>query len=175
MFKVIGITVAVAVTAVLVTAAFQPNRFQVRRSATISAPPERIFGLISDFRRWDAWSPYEKLDPAMRRSFSGADHGVGSVYQWEGNSKAGKGRMEIVDAPAPSRVAIKLDFLKPFEAHNVATFTLEPKVASTKVTWSMDGPTPYPGKIIHLFFDMERLVGRDFETGLANLKTVAER
>ena len=175
MFKVIGITVAVAVTAVLVTAAFQPNRFQVRRSAAISAPPERIFGLISDFRRWDAWSPYEKLDPAMRRSFSGADHGVGSVYQWEGNSKAGKGRMEIVEAPAPSRVAIKLDFLKPFEAHNVATFTLEPNGGSTKVTWSMDGPTPYPGKIIHLFFDMERLVGRDFETGLANLKTVAER
>ena len=159
----------------LVTAAFQPSHFQVRRSATISAPPERIFGLISDFHRWDAWSPYEKLDPAMRRRFSGADRGVGSVYQWEGNSKAGKGRMEIVEAPAQSRVAIKLDFEKPFEAHNVATFTLEPRGATTDVTWSMDGPTPYVGKIIHLFVDMDRLVGRDFETGLANLKAAAER
>ena len=175
MFKVIGITVVVAAAAVLVTAAFQPSRFQVQRSVTIAAPPERIFALISDFRRWDAWSPYEKLDPAMKRRFSGAERGAGAVYQWEGNAKAGKGRMEIVSAPAPSQVTIKLDFLKPFEAHNVATFALEPHGGTTSVTWAMDGPTPYVGKIIHLFVDMNRLVGQDFETGLANLKTIAER
>ncbi len=175
MFKVIGIIVVVAIAAVLVAAAFQPDRFQVRRTATIDAPPDRIFALISDFRRWSSWSPYEKLDPRMQRSYSGADSGVGSVYEWAGNAKAGQGRMEITRAPVPSEVAIKLDFVKPLEAHNVATFTLEPRGGATNVTWTMDGPTPYVGKIVHLFVDMDRLVGRDFETGLANLKTIAER
>ena len=175
MLKAIGITVVVAISAVLVTAAFQPDRFAVSRSATVAAPPERIFGLISDFHRWQAWSPYEKLDPAIRRRFSGPEQGTGAAYQWEGNSKVGSGRMTIIKAPSPTQVAIRLDFEKPFEAHNVATFTLEPHGRSTNVTWAMEGPTPYLGKVIHLFLDMDRLVGRDFETGLANLKTIAER
>ena len=175
MFKAIGTIVVLGIAAVLVAAAFQPSHFQVRRSATVNAAPERISAMITDFHQWGRWSPYERLDPAMRRRYSGADRGVGAVYEWEGNSKAGQGRMEIVRAAKPSEVAIQLHFLKPFEAHNVATFTLEPRGGSTEVTWSMDGPTPYVGKIIHLFVDMDRLVGRDFETGLANLKTVAER
>ena len=174
MFKVIGIVVVVAIAAVLVAAGFQPDRFQVQRSATINAPPDRIFTLINDFHRWNSWSPYEKLDPAMRRTYAGAERGMGAVYEWEGNSKVGKGRMEITDAAAPSEVAVKLDFLEPFEAHNVATFTLAPAGGGTNVTWAMDGPTPYVGKIIHLFVDMNRMVGKDFETGLANLKTAAE-
>ena len=174
MFKVIGIIVVVAVAGVLVAAGFQPDRFQVQRTATINAPPDRIFTLISDFHRWNSWSPYEKLDPAMRRTYTGAERGTGAVYEWEGNSKVGKGRMEITDAAAPSAVAVKLDFLAPFEAHNVATFTLAPAAGGTNVTWAMDGPTPYVGKIFHLFVDMNRMVGKDFETGLANLKTAAE-
>jgi uncharacterized protein YndB with AHSA1/START domain len=174
MFKVIGSIVVVLVAGVLVAAAFQPDRFQVKRSSIIDAPPERIYALISDFHRWRSWSPYEQLDPGMRRTYSGAERGAGSVYEWAGNSKAGQGRMEITRAPQPSEVAIKLDFIEPIEAHNVATFTLEPRGGATTVTWVMDGATPYVGKIIHLFLDMDRLVGKDFETGLANLKAVAE-
>jgi uncharacterized protein YndB with AHSA1/START domain len=175
MLKAIGMTVATAIGAVLVTAAFQPDRFAVSRSSTIAAPPERIFGLISDFHRWQAWSPYERLDPAMRRRFSGPAQGAGAVYEWDGNAKAGKGRMTILAAASPARVAIRLDFEKPLETQNVATFTLEPHGGSTTVTWAMEGPTPYLGKVIHLFLDMDRLVGRDFDTGLAKLKTLAER
>ena len=175
MLKVIGTIVVIGVAGVLVAAAVQPDHFQVKRSATIDAPPDRIYALISDFHRWRSWSPYEKLDPGMRRTYSGAEHGVGSVYEWAGNSKAGQGRMEITRAPRASEVAIRLDFVKPIAAHNVATFTFEPRGDATTVTWTMDGPTPYVGKIIHLFVDMDRLVGRDFETGLANLRTIAER
>jgi uncharacterized protein YndB with AHSA1/START domain len=175
MLKTIGLIVAVALVALLVTAGFQPDTFRVQRATRIEAPPEKIFALINDFHQWGSWSPYEKLDPGMKRSFSGADSGTGAVYEWAGNSKAGQGRMEITEAPAPSKVAIKLDFLKPFEAHNVATFTLEPQGGATNVTWAMDGPTPYVAKVIHLFFSMDRMVGRDFETGLSNLKAIAER
>jgi hypothetical protein len=174
MFRIIGLVAAAAVVTVLLAAGFQPDRFRVERSATINAPAERIFPLINDFHRWSEWSPYEKLDPAMRRTYAGTDRGPGAVYQWDGNAKAGQGRMEIVEAPVPSKVAIKLDFTKPITAHNLATFTLVPAGDSTKVTWTMDGPTPYVGKIIHLFFDMDRMVGADFETGLANLKKAAE-
>jgi carbon monoxide dehydrogenase subunit G len=175
MLKTIGLIVVVALVALLVTAGFQPDTFHVQRATRIDAPPEKIFALINDFHRWGSWSPYEKLDPDMKRSFSGADSGTGAVYEWAGNSKVGQGRMEITEAPAPSGVAIKLDFLKPMQAHNVATFTLEPQGGATNVTWAMDGPTPYMAKVIHLFFDMDRMVGRDFETGLSNLKTIAER
>jgi uncharacterized protein YndB with AHSA1/START domain len=175
MLKTIGIIVVVALIALLVTAAFQPDTFRVQRATRIAAPPEKIFALINDFHRWGSWSPYEKLDPDMKRSFSGADSGTGAVYEWAGSSKAGQGRMEIIEAPAPSKVAIKLDFLKPFEAHNVATFTLEPQDGGTNVTWAMDGPSPYMFKVMHLFFNMDRMVGRDFETGLSNLKALAER
>jgi uncharacterized protein YndB with AHSA1/START domain len=173
--KTIGIIVVVALVALLVTAGFQPDTFRVQRATRIDAPPEKIFALINDFHRWGSWSPYEKLDPDMKRSYSGADSGTGAVYEWAGNSKVGQGRMEITEAPAPSRVAIKLDFLKPMQAHNVATFTLEPEGGATNVTWAMDGPTPYMAKIVHLFMNMDRMVGRDFETGLSNLKAVAER
>jgi uncharacterized protein YndB with AHSA1/START domain len=172
--RTIAIIVAVLIAAVLVSAAFQPDSFRVQRTTSINAPPEKVYPLLSDFHRWSSWSPYEKLDPQMKRTYGGAASGAGAVYEWEGNSKVGKGRMEITDAPAPSRVSIKLDFLKPMQAHNVATFTLEPRDGATTVTWSMDGRTPYLAKVLHLFFNMDRMVGRDFETGLANLKTAAE-
>jgi uncharacterized protein YndB with AHSA1/START domain len=174
MLKTVGTVVAVLLAAVLGLAATKPDTFRVQRTATIKAPPEKIFPLISDFHRWGSWSPYEKLDPAMRRTLSGSPSGTGAVYQWEGNAKAGKGRMEITQATAPSEVGIKLDFLKPLEAHNTARFTLEPAGDATRVTWAMEGTSPFVGKVLSIFISMDRMVGKDFETGLANLKAIAE-
>jgi len=174
MITIITLVVVVLIVAVLVYAATKPDLFRVRRATNIKAPPEKIFALINDYHRWVAWSPYEKLDPAMRRTYSGAASGTGAVYEWEGNSKAGKGRMEITDTAPPSKVVIKLDFVKPFEAHNIVEFTMEPTGASTNVTWDMHGPSSYLAKVMHVFFNMDRMVGKDFETGLANLKALAE-
>jgi uncharacterized protein YndB with AHSA1/START domain len=174
MITIITLVVVVLIVAVLVYAATKPDIFRVRRATNIKAPPEKIFALINDYHRWVAWSPYEKLDPAMRRTYSGAASGTGAVYEWEGNSKAGKGRMEITDTAPPSKVVIKLDFVKPFEAHNIVEFTMDPTGASTNVTWDMHGPSPYLAKVMHVFFNMDRMVGKDFETGLANLKALAE-
>ena len=174
--KIAAIVIILAIAGVLAVAAMQPDRFSVRRAASIKAPPEKIFPLISDFSRWGAWSPYEKKDPAMKRSFSGPAAGKGAVYAWEGNQDVGQGRMEIADAAAPSRVTLKLDFSKPFEAHNVVDFTLEPEGDNaTSVTWAMHGPMPFISKLITLFVDMDRMVGNDFEAGLANLKALAEK
>ena len=174
MITIIALVVVVLIVAVLVYAATKPDTFRVRRATNIKAPPEKIFALINDYHHWVSWSPYEKLDPAMRRTYSGAASGTGAVYEWEGNSKAGKGRMEITDTAPPSKVVIKLDFVKPFEAHNIVEFTMEPTGASTNVTWDMHGPSPYLAKVMHVFFNMDRMIGKDFETGLANLKAVAE-
>jgi uncharacterized protein YndB with AHSA1/START domain len=173
--KIAAIVIILAIAGVLAVAAMQPDRFSVRRAASIKAPPEKIFPLISDFSRWGAWSPYEKKDPAMKRSFSGPAAGAGAVYAWEGNQDVGQGRMEITDSAAPSRVSLKLDFVKPFEAHNQVDFTLQPTGEATTVTWAMQGPMPFISKVICLFVDMDRMVGQDFEAGLANLKSIAER
>ena len=174
MIKIIALVIVVLVVAVLIYAATKPDTFRVQRATRINAPPEKIFALINDYHRWGSWSPYEKLDPDMKRTYSGAANGTGAVYEWEGNSKAGKGRMEIADSVPPSQVAIKLDFVKPFEAHNLVQFTLQPTGPSTDVTWAMQGPSPYMMKLMHVFINMDRMVGKDFETGLANLKAVAE-
>ena len=175
MLKIIALVVVVLLVALLIYAATKPDTFRVQRQASIKAPPEKIFPFINDFNRWGSWSPYEKKDPAMKRTFSGAPAGKGAVYEWEGDQNVGKGRMEIVESVQPSKIAIKLDFFKPFEAHNIAEFTLEAQGGSTNVTWAMHGPSPYLAKVMHVFFDMERMVGKDFETGLANLKTISEQ
>lgn len=172
----IGLAVVIVLVAgVLVVAATRPDTFRVSRTTTIQAPAERIYAFIHDFNRWGAWSPYEKKDPAMKRSFAGPAAGKGAVYAWEGNKDVGKGRMEIAEATAPSRVTLNLDFSEPFEAHNVVDFTLQPKGDATEVTWAMRGPMPFISKLITLFIDMDRMVGGDFEAGLANLKAVAEK
>jgi len=175
MFKIIALVFVVLIVALLVFAATKPDTFHVQRSASIKAPPEKIFPLINDLHSWGAWSPWEKMDPAMKRNFSGAANGKGAVYEWEGNHNVGKGRMEITETSPPSQVVIKLDFIKPFEAHNIAEFMMDSKDDSTNVTWAMHGPTPYMAKVIHIFFSMDSMVGKDFETGLANLKTIAEK
>ncbi|MDF3060325.1 MAG: polyketide cyclase [Microvirga sp.] len=172
---VIALILLVAIVVVLVLAARKPAGFRIERATSIKAPPDKIFALINDFRNWRAWSPWERMDPNLRRSYSGAERGEGAVYEWEGNSKVGKGRMEIVEAPPPSRVAIKLDFLKPFEAHNTAEFTLVPRGDATEVTWAMHGPNLFIGKVMGVFMSMDRMIGKDFEAGLANLKAAAEQ
>jgi hypothetical protein len=175
MFKIIALVVVVLICALLIYAATKPDTFRVQRSISINAPPEKVFPLIDDFHRWGSWSPYETKDPAMKRTYSGTASGKGSVYEWDGDRNVGKGRMEIAESFPPSRVSIKLDFITPFEAHNVAEFTLEGKGDATNVTWAMHGPLPYFAKVVHLFFDMDSMVGKDFEAGLANLKTIAEK
>jgi hypothetical protein len=170
----IAIIVIALVAVVLALAARRPNEFTVVRTARIRATPDRIFPHIADFHRWGAWSPWERLDPAMRKSYSGAPSGTGSVYEWQGNSKVGTGRMEITQVTPPTSATVKLDFLKPFEAHNTATFTLAPAGDGTDVTWTMFGPSPFVTKVMGVFFNMDAMVGKDFERGLANLKSVAE-
>lgn len=175
MLKTIALVVVVLIVALLIYAATKPDTFRVQRSASINAPPEKIFPFINDFHSWIAWSPWEKLDPALKRTYSGAPNGKGTVYEWEGNHNVGKGRMEITDTAPPSKVVIKLDFMKPFEAHNIAEFTLDAQGNSTNVMWAMYGPTPYFAKVIHTFVSMDSMVGKQFEEGLVNLKTLAEK
>ena len=175
MFKIIGLIVALVIAGVLILAATRPDTFRVQRATTIQAPPQKVFEFIDDFNRWSVWSPWEKKDPAMKRTFGAATSGKGATYAWEGNKDVGQGSMEIAESAPPSRVAIKLDFVKPFEAHNMVEFTLEPRGEATALTWSMQGHTPYFAKIIHLFFDMDSMVGKDFEAGLASLKAAAEK
>lgn len=175
MFKKIALAVVVLVAAVLLFAATRPDSFRVQRSTSIKAPAEKIFPLIADFHAWGAWSPWEKLDPTMKRTHSGAPSGKGAVYAWDGNNEVGAGRMEIAEVSAPSKLSIKLDFSRPMEGHNTAEFTLVPKGDASEVTWAMFGPNPYLSKLIGLFLDMDKMIGKDFETGLANLKALAEK
>lgn len=171
----IAIALAILVAVVLVLAAMRPNTFRVQRSIDIDAPADKIFPLINDYRNWGSWSPYEHVDPAMQRTFSGAPSGKGSVYEWRGNKNIGHGRMEILDTAPPSKVVIKLDFFSPFEAHNMAEFIIQPKGNATNVTWAMHGPAPFMAKIIHMFMNMDRMVGGQFQQGLVSMKAVAEK
>ena len=172
---VIGAVIVCGIAVVMVLAAMKPDQFRVQRSVAIKAPPEKIFPLINDFKAWTAWSPYEAKDPAMKRTYGAATGGKGATYAWEGNGNVGAGNMLITDAPAPSKVALDLNMTSPMEAHNKVEFMLTPAGDSTTVTWSMHGNTPYFGKIIHVFMDMDKMVGGDFAAGLAKLKAVAEK
>jgi hypothetical protein len=172
----IGVVVvlALAIAGLLLFAASKPEIYRVERSGDMRSSPDRIFGQINDFHKWTAWSPWERMDPQLKRTYSGAVSGQGAIYEWEGNKKVGKGRMEIVESSAPLKITIKLDFLQPFEAHNTAEFTLAPKGDMTKVTWAMHGRQPFLLKIMTIVFSMDKMVGKDFEAGLANLKSIVE-
>src|SRR5882724_6551980 len=172
---IIAVVLAIAIAAVLILAATKPVVFRVQRAATLRAPAEKIFPLINDFHQWGTWSPYEHKDPGMKRTFSGAESGKGAVYAWEGDKNVGSGRMEILDTSVPSKIVIKLDFFKPFEGHNTAEFTMLPQGDATNVTWLMHGPSPFMGKIMHVFINMDKMIGKDFEAGLANLKSLTEK
>jgi len=175
MLKKILVTIVVLIALLLAYAATRPDTFAVQRSATIKAPPDKVYALINDFHRWGEWSPWEKLDPAMKRTFSGTPAGVGTIYEWNGNDKVGAGRMEITGSAPASKVDIKLDFLKPFEGHNVTEFTLTPQGDSTQVNWNMHGPAPFITKLMGVFVSMDSMIGKDFEAGLANMKAAAEK
>ncbi len=170
----IGLVIVAAVLVVLALAMTKPDVFRVERSVTINAPAEQIYPLIEDFQEWPKWSPFENLDPQMQKTFSGAPRGLGSIYAWDGNSQAGKGRIEIIDAAAPSKLGMTLDFERPFECHNEVLFTLEPAGNGTKVTWEMSGPNQFMGKVMQVIFNTDAMVGAQFESGLAKLKAEAE-
>lgn len=175
MLKIAGILIVALLGGFLVYVVTRPDSFRIQRTTLIKAPPEKIFPLINDFQRWPAWSPFEKKDPAMKRALSGAPRGKGAVYEWDGNKDIGQGRMEITDTAPPSRVTLKLDFTRPFEAHNIVDFTLEPRGDSTQVTWSIHGPSPFMSKVMGVVINMDKMVGKDFEAGLADLKAISEK
>jgi hypothetical protein len=175
MLKKILIGIAVVLAVILGIAAMKPDQFSVVRSASIKAPPEKIVVLINDFHNWGSWSPWEKLDPNMKRTFSGAANGKGAVYSWEGNKDVGAGRMEITDQAMPGKVVIKLDFLEPFKSSNVTEFTLAPQGDATTVTWNMSGPMPFASKLMSVFMSMDAMIGKDFEKGLQQMKAAAEK
>jgi hypothetical protein len=172
---IIAVVLAIAIAVVLILAASKPATFRVERAIDVKAPPEKIFALINDFHQWVSWSPYENKDPAMKRSYSGAESGKGAVYGWEGNGQVGAGRMEILEESIPSKILIKLDFFKPFEGHNTAEFTMLPQGGATHLSWVMRGPAPFISKLMQVFMNLDHMVGKDFETGLANLKKLTEK
>jgi hypothetical protein len=172
---VVALVAVVALAALLMYAASRPDTFAVQRTATIAASADRIHPLINDLRRFNTWNPYERKDPKLTGSYRGSASGPGAAYDFAGNGEVGKGSIEITESQAPHRVAMKLDMLEPFEAHNQVEFTLVPRGAETEVTWAIRGPANFISKLMGLFFDMDKMIGRDFEAGLANLKTVAER
>ena len=172
---VVAIILAIAIAVVLGLAATKSDTLRVQRAISINAPPERIFPLISDFHQWLHWSPYERKDPEMKRTYEGAASGKGAVYAWNGDKNVGSGRMEILEASAPQKIVVKLDFFTPFEGHNTAEFTMLPQGDGTHVTWLMHGPARFMTRLIQVFMNLDNMIGKDFEAGLANLKTITEK
>lgn len=172
---VVAVILAIAIVIVLILALTKPETFRVQRATMVKAPADKIFPLINDFHRWGTWSPYEHRDPAMKRTYSGTDSGKGAVYAWDGDKNVGSGRMEILDTSMPSKIVIKLDFFKPFEGHNTAEFTILPQGDATNVTWLMHGPAPFMHRVMQVFMNLDKMIGKDFEVGLANLKKLTEK
>jgi len=172
--KVIA-SIAIVFLSIMAVAAFRPSTIQIQRSRNIRAPAERVFTLINDFHNWPLWAPQDREDPTLKRTFSGPEAGLGATSEWSGSGSSGKGRMSIVESEAPKRVAIAVDFVKPFEAHNKNEFTLEPSGASTRVTWKMHGTNAYFMRVMGLFVNMDKLMGEHFEHGLENLQKECEK
>jgi uncharacterized protein YndB with AHSA1/START domain len=168
----IGLVVLFALFALLVST--RPSQFHVERSQRIAAPPDVVFPLINDFHRWQSWSPWEHLDPGMKREYSGSPQGTGAAYDWSGNDDVGVGSMHITDSEAPRRVAIALEFKEPWQATNSTLFNVTPEAGGSIVTWGMTGESNFVFKAIGLFMNMDEMVGKDFEAGLSNLQRVAE-
>ncbi|MGA9473795.1 MAG: SRPBCC family protein [Terriglobales bacterium] len=171
----IALAIVVLIAAVLAIAAFRPNTFSIRRSRSIEAPPEKIFALINDLHNWNQWAPQDREDSTMKRTFSGPESGIGAISEWKSSGSAGAGRMMITESTMPRKITVKVDFVKPFEAHNVNEFTLEPSGTSTTVTWSMHGTNLFIMKLMSMVVSTDRMVGKHFETGLDNLKVAAEK
>lgn len=172
----LGIVVmfVVLIAVFLVMVMMQPAHYQVERSATINAPAPAVFALVNDFHKWDSWSPWAKLDPAMKQSYEGTTAGTGAIYSWAGNSEVGVGKMTITESRPSDLVKIKLEFIKPFAATNATDFTFTPSGNSTNVKWTMAGDNNFIGKAFSLFMNMDKMIGNDFDKGLAQMKKVAE-
>jgi uncharacterized protein YndB with AHSA1/START domain len=175
MFVRLLMVAIILVAAVLLFAATRPNTLRVERSITINAPADVVYALISDFHRWPQWAPQDREDPAMSRTYSGAQSGVGAVSEWQGKGSTGSGHMQIVEAEPDKAVRVETDFVRPFQVHNVNRFQLQPDGAATRVTWSMEGTNLYMMKVMSVFLNMDREAGKHFEQGLRNLKAAAER
>ena len=174
MIKKILLGLVIIVVILVVVILLQPAHYHVERSATISAPPATVFAQVNDFHKWEAWSPWAKIDPSMKQNYDGAPAGVGAGYSWAGNSQAGEGRMTITDSHPSDLIKIKLEFLKPFAATDTTAFTFKPQANQTVVTWTLDGDNNFIGKAFGLVMNMDKMVGADFEKGLAQMKSVAE-
>jgi hypothetical protein len=166
--------VALLVAVFVVIVALQPADFRITRTATMSAEPPKVFAQVNDFHNWNGWSPWAKLDPAMKQTFDGAPAGTGAIYSWNGNNKVGEGRMTIVGSRPSELITIKLEFLKPFKATNTAEFSFKPQAQQTAVTWTMTGRKNFVLKAFGLFMSMDKMVGGDFEKGLASMKSIVE-
>ena len=174
MFVTILFAVAVIVVLLIVVIARQPDEFRVTRKVGVLAPPAVVFAHVNDLHKWQAWSPWEKLDPALKRTFDGPSAGTGAIYRWAGNNKAGEGSMTITESYPGELIRFRLEFLKPFKATNTAEFTFKPGGGQTVVTWSMYGRKNFASKAFGIFMNMDKLVGSDFEKGLAAMKSVVE-
>jgi hypothetical protein len=174
MLKIILIALAVIIIVFVIIVAMQPSEFRVTRSATISGPRSAVFAQVNDFHKWEAWNPWGKIDPAMKQTYEGAPAGTGAVYTWAGNKEAGEGRMTITESRPNDLIRIQLEFFKPFRATNTAEFTFKPEGNQTVVTWSMTGENNFMAKAVHLFMNMDKMVGGQFEKGLASIKSVVE-
>ena len=172
-YVLIGIAALILLLVVVVS--LRPAAFAITRTATMAAPPSAVFAEVNDFHKWDAWSPWAKLDPAMTQTYDGSSAGVGAGYAWKGNSKAGQGRMTITDSAPDRLIRISLEFLKPMKATNLTEFAFAPEGGGTKVTWTMSGTTGFAGKLFGLLLNLDTMVGKDFEKGLASMKGVVER
>jgi uncharacterized protein YndB with AHSA1/START domain len=168
----IGVAVLIVVFVIII--AMRPSQFSISRSATMAAPPELVFEQVNDFHKWAAWSPWEKKDPAMKRTYDGPPAGIGSIYRWVGNKDVGEGGMTITESRPSDLIRIRLEFLKPMQATHQAEFTFRPKGEKTNVTWTMTGKHNFMGKAFCMFMNMDKLVGPDFEQGLAGMKSVVE-
>ena len=168
------VALAVIVLGFVGVVAMRPSEYRVARTATIAAPAPAVFAQVNDFHKWDAWNPWAKLDPAMKQAYAGAPAGIGAIYTWAGNSEVGEGRMTLTESRPSDLVRIRLEFLKPFATTSTAEFSFKPEGDHTAVTWSMTGKVNFMAKVVHLFMDMDRMIGGNFEKGLAQLKSVVE-
>ncbi len=175
MLKIIVAAVALTALTVLILAARKPNAFRVARTIVIDAPPDKVFEFLDDPRRQSEWSPWDKKDPTMRKIYSGAPKGVGAVYEWDGNRSIGAGRLEIVEIISPSKVVMDLRFLRPMKGRNIAEYDVTPLRGGSEVTWSIRGPLPFISKVMCVFINMDRMIGKEFEAGLSDLKLLAEK
>jgi len=174
MLKIILLAIAAAIVVFVIVVAMQPDEFRVSRSAIIAAPAAKVYAQVNELRKWEAWNPWGKLDPAAKMTYDGPPAGIGASYHWAGNNEVGVGRLTIVESRANEYIRMKLEFMKPFTATNTGEFTFRPEGGGTAVTWSMNGHKNFIAKTMHLFFDMDEMVGGQFAKGLADLKAIAE-